>query len=138
MPARDIYHECVKNALVKDGWTVTHDPLRLSWGAKDMYVDLGAERLLTAEKQEQKIAVEVKSFIGASEINDIEDALGQYFLYRSVLTRTEPERVLYIAINEEVFDEVFEEPLGQLLLEDYKIALLVFNSQEEVITKWLK
>ena len=43
MPARDMYHDAVRNALVKDGWTITHDPFRLSWGGRDMYVDLGAE-----------------------------------------------------------------------------------------------
>jgi hypothetical protein len=62
MPAKDIYHDAVKNALVKDGWKVTHDPLRLTWGGKDMYVDLGAERLLAAEKAGQKIVVEITSY----------------------------------------------------------------------------
>ena len=46
MPARDFYHEQVRTALVKDGWVITHDPLRLNWGNKDLYVDLGAERLI--------------------------------------------------------------------------------------------
>lgn len=59
MPARDIYHQQVREALTKDGWAITHDPLRLSWGRKDVYVDLGAERLLAAEKGTQRIAVEV-------------------------------------------------------------------------------
>jgi hypothetical protein len=75
MPARNIYHESVKKALLKDGWTITNDPLRLKWGAKDMYVDLGAEKVLTAEKGGRKIAVEIKSFIGPSELYDIENAL---------------------------------------------------------------
>jgi hypothetical protein len=137
MPARDLYHDSAKNALIKDGWTITHDPLRLKWGVKDMYVDLGAERILTAEKAGQKIAVEVKSFIGASELDDLEDALGHYFLYYSVLGRTEPDRKLYIAIHKEVYLDVFEEPLGRLLLEDYNLSLIVFDLEEEVILKWI-
>jgi hypothetical protein len=80
MPAKDIYHDHVKNALTKDGWTVTHDSLALKWGRKDMYADLGAEKLLAAEKKERKIAVEVKSFVGASMIKDLRDALGQYVM----------------------------------------------------------
>jgi hypothetical protein len=68
MPARDIYHDVVKKALIKDGWTITHDPLRLQWGAKDIYVDLGAEQLLAAEKTGWKIAVEIKSFTGPAEV----------------------------------------------------------------------
>ena len=67
MPARGLYHDAVKNALAKDGWTVTHDPFHIKVGAKDLFVDLGAEQLLGAEKGDRKIAVEVKSFAGPSE-----------------------------------------------------------------------
>ncbi|WP_318528427.1 element excision factor XisH family protein [Plectonema radiosum] len=85
MPSRDIYHNTVKNALLKDGWTITHDPLRLEWGKKDLYVDLGAEQLIGAENAERKIAVEIKSFVGRSDIDDLEKALGQYILYYDIL-----------------------------------------------------
>jgi hypothetical protein len=92
MPAKDRYHNSCKNALIKDGWIVTHDPLRLRWGSKDMYVDLGAEKIFIAEKKGKKIAVEIKTFVSISEVNALESALGQYLLYRSVLRRTEPDR----------------------------------------------
>jgi hypothetical protein len=75
MPAKDIYHDAVKKALVKDGWNITHDPLRLQWGAKDLYIDLGAEQLLAAEKGERKIAVEIKGFVSPSAVADLENAL---------------------------------------------------------------
>ncbi len=84
MLVRDIYHDAVKRALIKDGWTITHDPLKLKLGRKDMYVDLGAERLLAAEKRGQQIAVEVKSFVGTSQLHDLEEALGQFVLYHDV------------------------------------------------------
>lgn len=137
MPAKDTYHEIVKNALVKDGWTITHDPLKLKWGTKDMYVDLGAERLLAAEKGGQQIAVEIKSFVGLSEVNDLENAIGKYVVYHSVMARTEPNRVLYLAVHQEAFSDVFEDPLGKLLLEDYGVRLIVFDSQKEEILKWM-
>ncbi len=137
MPAKDIYHDNAKNALIKDGWKITHDPLRLSWGSKDMYVDLGAERVLAAERSEQKIAVEVKSFIGLSEMDDTEKALGQYLLYRSVLARTEPERILWLGVHEDICNDIFDEPVGQLLIEDYQLRLMVFDLQEEVVLKWI-
>ena len=50
MPAKDIHHDAAKSVLINDGWTITHDPLSLKWGLKDLFVDLGAERLLAAEK----------------------------------------------------------------------------------------
>ncbi len=70
MSARDIFHDSVKHALEKDGWTVTHDPLLLEFGGVEMQVDLGAEKLLAAEKAGRKIAVEPKSFVGPSNISD--------------------------------------------------------------------
>ena len=71
MPARDLYHDAVKRALQKDGWKITHDPLKLKMGRRDRYVDLGAERLLAAERRGEQIAVEVKSFIGAAPLHDL-------------------------------------------------------------------
>ena len=80
MAKLDKIHHAVKRALVKDGWTITADPFRLRYGGRKLFVDLGAERVLAAEKGTEKIAVEVKSFVGASEINDLENALGQIYL----------------------------------------------------------
>ena len=78
MPAKDIYHDAAKQALINDGWTITHDPYTIKIGRRDVFVDLGAEKLLAAEKEGRKIAVEIKSFVGRSEIADLQDALGQF------------------------------------------------------------
>jgi hypothetical protein len=137
MPARDLHHDIVKSALIKDGWTITHDPLRVQWGKKDLYVDLGAERLLAAEKGEQKIAVEVKSFIGKSEIADLEQALGQFVLYRNIMEFTHPGRELYLAVRELVFVELFEEPVGQLLIDRHLLQLVIFDDQLQEIVRWI-
>ena len=137
MPAKDIYHDAVRNALIKDGWIITHDPLILKWGLKDLYVDLGAERLVAAEKEGHKIAVKVKSFVSPSEVEDLETAVGQFILYNDIMSRTEPERVLYLAVRTAVFTSVFEEPIGQILLENQRVKLVVFDPQAEVIVKWI-
>ena len=137
MPARDLFHDTVRHALAKDGWIITHDPLRLSWGGKDLYVALGAERLLAAEKEGRRIAVEVKSFIGASLIADLERALGQYVLYHDIMERLEPERTLYLAVRNEVFLDLFDEPVGTVLLEKERVRLLVFDVKTETVVKWI-
>jgi hypothetical protein len=137
MPARDRYHDQVKNALIKDGWTITDDPLHVKWGKKDMYVDLGAERLLAAEKGERKIAVEVKSFLGHSEMADLEQAVGQYTIYGDVLSRAQPDRQLFLALNEEVYNNLFEEPIGELLLANHRVRLIVFDPHTETIRLWI-
>ncbi|MGK7945678.1 MAG: XisH family protein [Microcystaceae cyanobacterium] len=137
MPAKDRYHICVRNALIKDGWIITHDPLHLRWGKKDMYVDLGAEQLFSAEKEGQYIAVEIKTFSSLSEIADLQQAIGQYCLYLSVLQRIEQNRQLYLAIQDQTFTNIFEEPIGQIILEDYPLSLIIFNVKQECIIEWI-
>lgn len=137
MPARDLYHDAVKCALIKDGWTITDDPLHLKLGRKDMYVDLGACRLLAATKAAAKIAVEVKTFSGRSEMDDLEKALGQYVLYFDVLTELEPERLLYLALPIWAYESLFEEPIGKLLLKNKRLRLIVFEPIQESISQWL-
>jgi len=137
MPARDIYHDNVKQALSKDGWTITDDPLHLKWGAKDMYVDLGVEKLIAAEKAGRKIGVEVKSFTGHSEMQDLENAIGQYIIYEDVMKQVQPDRELYLAIPDEIYHDLFEEPIGQLILANHQVHLLVFEPDKEVIVQWI-
>jgi len=137
MPKKDIYHEVVKTALIKDGWTITHDPLILSVGIRNIYADLGAEQPIAAEKEGRRIAVEVKSFVGPSAVHDLEQAIGQYSLYHSLLTRKEPERKLYLAITEATYEGIFSEPMGQIVLADGKVSLIIFNPSQEVIVKWI-
>ena len=76
MPARDLFHNSVRTALEKEGWTITHDPLPIPYGLIDLYIDLGAERLLAAQRGTERIAVEIKSFLGPSLVNDFHTALG--------------------------------------------------------------
>ncbi len=137
MPARDKYHNQFKAALIKDGWVVTDDPLRLEYGGRNMYVDLGAEEVIAAEMGGRKIAVEVKSFLGPSDMNDLEIALGQFVLYRSVIEKTEPDRQLFLAVPQLAFVELFDEPVGRLLIEEEKLLVIVFDPQREEIKQWI-
>lgn len=137
MPALDIYHNTVKNALIKDGWTITHDPLSLKVGKKDIFIDLAANKLLVAQKQDKKIAVEIKSFIGSSEIEDLKNALGQYILYEKILRAKLSERTLYLAIRQDVFDGLFSQEIGQILLSDNSLKMIIFNPKTEMITQWI-
>jgi hypothetical protein len=81
--------------------------------------------------------VEVKSFVSPSEVDDLKNAVGQYILYHDILSRVEPERILYLAIREIVFMEIFEEPIGSILLENDRIRLIVFNPDTEEVVKWI-
>ncbi len=137
MPAKDVYHDNAKHALVKEGWEVTDDPLRLDWDDTPLFIDLGAEQLLIAEKGLQKIAVEIKSFLSKSEIEDLKNALGQFVLYRAALQASEPERKLYLAIRETTYLNLFTSPKTKALCQQEQIHLLVFNPQTEEIVVWI-
>lgn len=130
MPARGLYHDTVKHALIKDDWAITHDPYTLTFGQKSVFVDLGAERILAAEKGGDKIAVEIKSFQGLSDPHDLEAAIGQYVFYRSLLTRYEPGRRLFLAVPESVFVTTLEEPIARPVIEDLAVALIAFDRNE--------
>lgn len=139
MPAKDFYHDFFIQSLVKEGWTITNDPLTLSYGNRDLYVDLGAERtVIAAERDKEKIAVEIKSFIGASPVRDLETAVGQYGIYQSVLSEIESDRVLYLAVPLRVYEGILSERLGQLILTNLNIRLIVFDHKNERIVKWIQ
>ncbi len=102
--AKDVFHQQVKNALIKDGWNITHDPLTI-WisEAVKLQIDLAAESTITAERDSEKIAVEIKSFIGDSDISAFHTALGQYLNYCQALEEQEPDRIVYLAIPMETY-----------------------------------
>jgi hypothetical protein len=138
VPARNLHHDVVVHALTADGWTITDDPLTLSYGGKDLYVDLGAERsTLAAEKAGQRIAVEVQGFLSPSPVRDLEEAVGQYDIYRALLAETEPERVLYLAVPRRVYEGLLTERFGQLVVTRLQLRLLVFDEQQERVVLWI-
>jgi hypothetical protein len=137
MPARDVYHDQCKAALIKDGWRVTHDPLKLKWNERVMFVDLGAEEVLAAEKAGRKIAVEIKSFIGPSEMHDLEQALGQFVLYRVALRQEYPDHELFLAVTEKVYSNLFDLPEGRDLIAHENLQIIVFDAQLEEIKRWI-
>lgn len=136
--ARDLFHQVVKDALVKDGWNITHDPFPIDYGDVQMQIELGAERLLAATKDAETIAVEIKSFINPSNISEFHTAVGQYLNYRRALRAQEPNRVLYLAVPSQTYDEFFRLRFIQQGVEEYQIYLLIYDIEERSIVKWTK
>lgn len=137
MPARDIYHDLVKAALQKEGWIITHDPYRLSSGGAELFIDLGAEKLIAAEREGKKIAVEIKSFLSSSKISDFYNALGQFLTYKIGLEAEEPERTLYLAIPKGINDELFSLKLIETAVRQYQIRSIVFEVKTGEIIQWM-
>jgi hypothetical protein len=117
--------------------TDTRLTLILEWGGKDLFVDLGAEKLISAEKGNQKIAVEIKIFLGTSQVNDLEKAVGQYIVYRNILEEIEKEIILYLAVTKKAFKEVFSEAFGNLILTKNQILLIIVEPQKQEIIQWI-
>lgn len=136
--ARDLFHQVVKDALTKDGWNITHDPFPVDYGDVQMQIDLGAERLLAATKDAEKIAVEIKSFVNPSSISEFHTAVGQYLNYRRALRAQEPSRVLYLAVPSQTYNEFFRLRFIQEGVEEYQIYLLIYDIEERSIVKWTK
>lgn len=137
--AKDIFHQQVRNALLKDGWNITHDPLtiRISEAVK-LQIDLAAESAIGAERDSEKIAVEIKSFIGDSDISAFHTALGQYLNYCQALEEQEPERIVYLAIPSETYEDFFQLAFIQRALRRYQVRLIIYNPKLEEIKQWIK
>lgn len=138
MSAKDIFHEAVKQALEKEQWVITDDPLRFKYGNVNFQIDLGAERLLAAHRAGEKITVEIKSFLNPSAITDFYSALGQFLSYRLAIEAIEPDRTLYLAIPLDAYQTFFQFEFTQTAVQRYQILLIVYDPVNEVIVQWTK
>jgi hypothetical protein len=136
MSAKDIFHNAVRSALEKEGWIITHDPLFIKVEELDFFIDLAGEKFLAAEKDGFKIAVEIKSFIGASDLASFYIALGQFLSYRSALRKKQANRILYLAINQDVYNDFFCNRFIQELIAEHQLKLLIFDAIQQGIILW--
>ncbi len=135
--ARDRYHDIVKQALINDGWVITHDPYTIEFAKDFVYIDLGAERPIAAEKDGHKIAVEIKSFLGASKFAEFERAMGQYVIYRRLLSMSEPNRLLFLAVTQETYERVFTAAAIKMLTEMEGLKVIVVESEQKKVLQWI-
>ena len=138
MSAKDVFHEVVKKALQKDGWQITHDPLSISVGGVNLSIDLAAEKLITAEKEGEKIAVEIKSFLErSSAISEFHTALGQFINYRGALRRRQPDRVLYLAVPLTTYKTFFNLDFPRDMIEENQVKMIIYDVEHEVSAEWI-
>ena len=137
MAARDNFHNAVKKALIKEGWTITDDPLVVQFGGVDLYIDLGAEKLIAAEKDGKRIAVEIKSFLGSSLVKEFHIALGQFLNYQFALQETEPHRELYLAVPADIYNIFFSLVFTQGIVRKHQLKLIIYQSSTEEVVQWI-
>lgn len=136
MPAKDIFHDSVKRALEKESWAITEEQFLIRSGGVEIYIDIGAEKIIAAERNNEKIAVEVKSFLGNSKLTEFHAAIGQFINYRSILEDEYPDRILYLAVPLDIYNSFFQLPFTQKIIKNNQIKILVYEPEEEVIVKW--
>jgi hypothetical protein len=138
MARRDKVHDIVRNALEREGWTITNDPLVVKIGRKSGEIDLGAERLLAAEREHEKIAVEIKSFIGSSTLTEFYRALGQFNLYGRALKNQFPDRLLYLALPLATYEELSDDIFDFENFEDLRHRIIIFEPIDNTKLTWIK
>lgn len=111
--------------------------MQLVWEDKLFNPDLGAERVLAAQRGTQKIAVEIKSFVGQNFAFDFYEALGQYDNYFFALAEIEPDRRMVIAITDIAYEKFFQKRYVQRLIELKKLPIVVVNIHNQTIVKWI-
>ena len=137
MPAKDFYHDAVRNALIRDGWTIVTEDYALTLGGDRLYADIAAEKPLILERGSRKILVEVKSFLGRSFIFELERAIGQYTIYRDILEETNATFELYLAVPLGVYRDGFQRDLAKLTVRRNRICVVVFDPEREEISAWI-
>lgn len=138
MSRRDQFHYAVRCALEKEGWFITHDPFTIQIAtAVKIKIDLGAESTIAAQREREKIAVEIKSFTTDSDISEFHVALGQYLNYWQALEENEPDRILYLAVPIETHQDFFQLPFIQKALSRYQINQIVYDPNKEEIEAWI-
>jgi XisH protein len=136
--ARDRFHQEVRNALENEGWKVTDDPLYLKVGRIPVHIDLGAEKLIGAERGAEKIAVEVKTFGIPSFITALHEAVGKYIVYREALRQIQSDRILYLAMPVDVYEEFGQEPIVSAVFSDNDFKILLYEPSSQIISSWIK
>jgi XisH protein len=136
MSAKDLFHQAVKNALQKEKWIITHDPLEIQFEEVRLKIDLGAERLIAAEKAGEKIAVEIKSFASNSPVSEFHTALGQFLNYQIALEENEPEYSLYLAVPVDIYETFFQTRLARIAVQRHQLKIIVYDPIVEVIVQW--
>lgn len=114
--AKDRFHDAVRAGLEKEGWIITADPYEVSVGEVDFEIDLAAE-MIAAERADEKIAVEIKSFISRSAVSDFHTALGQFINYQIALEEVDPTRKLYLAVPDETYNSFFQRRFVRSVIE---------------------
>ena len=91
---------------------------------------------MAAERGNEKIAIEIKSFLGESELFDYHAALGQFLNYKLALQLSDPDRTLFLAVPVQTWRSLFDREFPKKSVQEYQVKLIIYDSVNEVIVQW--
>ncbi|MCI0711416.1 MAG: XisH family protein [Chloroflexi bacterium] len=136
MPAKDDHHDIVVRCLTNAGWTILSEQEYLSIGTspethRRLYIDIKA-----GLSDGLVILIEVKS-LARSPVHQLMELLGQYLVYRAALEYLDIDIPLYIAVTQQGFENAFHHVLGQQIMRQYEVQLVVYDPLLEEIREWI-
>jgi hypothetical protein len=64
-------------------------------------------------------------------------AVGQFVNYKVMLEKLEPDRRLYLAVPDVMYETLFRSEFAQAVIAKQEISLIIYNPEEEIIEQWL-
>lgn len=136
MPAFDQCHEQVVRALQKEGWHLEKSPAKFLLPPRLIYVDLLMSHGNNGTRKRIAL-VEVKCFPDEdSTTRDLYTAIGQYLVYRAMITELEMGLDLYLSIPVHIYQSIFDKSVERVIAES-SIKLVIINLADEEVVKWL-
>jgi hypothetical protein len=102
-----------------------------------MQLSIEAEAVFVAEREGEKIAIEIKSFRGQSFIHNMHEALGQYNIYRVALTMERPDLTIFLAVPEKTYLAHFQSRLIKAVVATDKLNIIVYNEDNQELVQWI-
>lgn len=137
MPKKDIFHETVKTALLKDGWVITNDPLFVpTEGGVNFFIDLGIEKIIGAQKNGEHIAIEIKSFDENTPAYSFYEILGQFLIYEIALQEQLKPWQLFVALSSLGFKRLDEAPIFNRAIIKFNLNFVIFDPIDKIIIEW--
>jgi len=133
MPAKDRYHDAVVRALVKNGWTITTEPMLVRFVERRLWIDIQAAKA----SEQLVIVVEVKGFESMpSPVDYLADAVGKYVIYLCALDYARLDARLYMVVPIVAYEGILNEEIGRRAIRKANIDIMVFDPEREEVIRW--
>ena len=126
----------IANALAKDGWTISHEPFLPPPLVHGDIENSVVERAILACRGGEKIALIPLEIDDSSDLDSVYEAIGGHALLRSLMTRSESDRLVYIAVSKEGASVILCRPSIMKALGDLQMPFVICDREKRRILRW--